>query len=109
MKPYVLLGIDKYHHARPLAVVMAGGLAAAAAKLGGTIDAVRVVGENDPFRLHVDRGQECAVFAPGNCTDEVLAAATGPADAASALVAYYRYGTDNVYRRYLLGSFPVVG
>ncbi len=109
MRTYVLFGIDKYHHSRALATVLADDAAAAAAKLGGTSRNARVVGENDPYRLTVDKGQECAAFTPGPCTDEVLAAASGPADAASRLVAYYRYGTDNVYRQYLIGSLPSVG
>lgn len=109
MKPYVLFRIDKYHHARALAVINADGIAAAANRLGGRIRDARTVGENDPYRLTVDKGQECAVFTPGPCTDEVLAAATGPADAAAKLVAYYRYGTDNVYRHYMLGTLPIAG
>lgn len=109
MKPYVLFGIDKYHHARALAIINADGIAAAADRLGGRIRDARTVGENDPYRLTVDKGQECAVFTPGPCTDEVLAAATGPADAAAKLVAYYRYGTDNVYRHYMLGTLPIAG
>lgn len=109
MKPYVLFGIDKYHHARALAIVNADGIAAAAEKLGGKVREARTVGENDPYRLTADKGQECAIFTPGPCTDEVLAAATGPADAATKLVAYYRYGTDNVYRQYQLATLPVAG
>ncbi|MEY4744232.1 MAG: hypothetical protein RL272_177 [Candidatus Parcubacteria bacterium] len=108
MKTFVLFGIDKYHHGRALALVVADDVADAARKFGGMVRDVRVVGENDPYRLTVDRGQECATFTPGPCTDEVLAAATGPADAASMLTAYYRYGTDNVYRQYLLGTLPTV-
>ncbi|HTM68360.1 MAG TPA: hypothetical protein VL426_03605 [Candidatus Binatia bacterium] len=111
MKPFILVGIDKYHHARIVCIVIAADAAEAARKLGGDAGPSRTVGESDPHLLYFDRGQQCCAFKPGACTDEVLASASaggGPSDATQRLMSYYRYGTDNIYREYLLGTAPQV-
>ena len=109
MKPYVLLGIDKYRNKRLICIVNAGDLTEAAAKLGGTVRDTMIVASGSPFQLYVDAGQECAVFTFGNCTDEVLAkAAAADRDETQRLIAYYRYGTDHIYREYVLGTVPVM-
>lgn len=110
MKPFVLLGIDKYQGKRLICVVEADDIASAARKLGGEARDPVIVGEQSPERLYFDRGQECAAFVPGNCTDEVLAAAAAKvgSEAEGRLAAFYRYGTDNVYRGYVLGTAPVL-
>lgn len=107
MKPFILLGIDKYRHARHVCVILAADPAEAARKLGGTIGPARAVRGDDPHRLYFDEGQVASTFVPGDCTDEILAkasAAGGAPDARERLIAYYRYGTTNIYREYLLGT-----
>lgn len=110
MHPYVLLAIDKYQHHRLVCVVLAPSLREAAGKLAGTLSDARRVGQNDPYRLAFDVGEECAAFAPSEGTYEALRAAANPAlgDAVRDLAAYYRYGTDNCHKGYLLGSASVV-
>lgn len=112
MKPYVLFGIDKYHGKRLICIVSAATIEDAARKLGGAARDAGVVASGSPRQLYVDAGQECATFVPGDCTDEVLAQASAPAaggsEAAHRLMAYYRYGTDHIYREYVLGTAPLV-
>ena len=110
MKPFVLLAIDKYQHHHLVCVILAPTLREAAGKLAGTLSEPRRVGQNDPYRLAFDVGEECGAFTPGDGTYDVLRAAANPAlgDAVRDLEAYYRYGTDNCYKGYLLGSAPTV-
>ncbi|HTK05492.1 MAG TPA: hypothetical protein VL500_07940 [Candidatus Eisenbacteria bacterium] len=110
MTPYVLLAIDKYGHHRFVCTVEAPTIREAAKKLAGDLSDVRRIGQNDPYRLAFDIGQECGEFTPGDGTYEVLAAAANPAirDAIRDLEAYYRYGTDNCYKGYLLGQATAV-
>lgn len=111
MKPFLLLGIDKYHHARVICVILAADESEAARKLGGSIGPVRRVDDHGPDLLYFDRGRSAATFTPGDCTHEVLAKAAaegGWSDANERLLSYYRYGTTNVYREYLLGSATAV-
>jgi|SRR5687768_5664364 len=110
MKLFVLVGIDKYHHSRNICFVSAADAAEAARKLGGVAGPVREIGEQSSDRLYFDQGQQCCAFRPGACTDEVLAkaSASGQNGSMEGLVASYRYGTDHIYREYLLGTAPEV-
>lgn len=106
MKTYVLLSIGKNSDLRLVGIVLAETIQEAAGKLGGTLADARRVGEQDHFRHYFDVGNECGMFLPGPCTHEVLAASSGPGlkRAVRDLVAYYRYGTLNCHKGYVLGE-----
>ncbi len=108
MKTFALFGIDKYEHERLLAVIKAESLQLAASRIGGKLTDA---GPSDRprFQTHVPPAQFCGEFTAGNCTDEMLANITRPdadGDATRRLWAYYRYGTNNVYTRFIMTSVP---
>ncbi len=108
MKAFALFGIDKYEHERLLAVVMDDSLVQAASRIGGKLTDAGP-SERSRYRTHVPPEQTCGEFSPGDCTDEMLANITRPdadGDASRRLWAFYRFGTKNVYRRFIMTSVP---
>jgi hypothetical protein len=112
MKSYVLFGIDKYRNPRLLCLIPAASVKDAARSLACSVTDVGKTADRH-YSLYFEARQECAqlVIDDPAAFHEALAKGCNPdapADVLAKLVASYAYGTDNIYRHYLIGTAPVI-
>jgi hypothetical protein len=111
MRLYVLFGIDKYHNERLLCIIPATSVAEAARKVACTVTDVGKSADGH-YPLYFEARQECAKIVIGDraAFHEALARGANPdapEDVLKRIITGYAYGTDNVYREYLIGTAPV--
>lgn len=110
-KSYVLFGIDKYRHSRLLCIVSAASIQDAARKLCCTVADVGRSGER-AYSLYFEARQECGRLVIDDRDAFHMTLAKGrnsdaPQEVLEKIADGYAYGTDHVYREYLIGTAPV--